>query len=136
MVAPFPSATFGKPAGSGAYQIIQQHPAFESAEPAAAFRRLCSSFEWKPTNTGLQHRPCLAMLAVGDSLLVARFSDTGRDAAGRPHTLRIECLLADREQLDVAWKSLAPGDHPPKLPPGDDLLIIGNPDSYWSATKP
>ena len=135
MVAEFPSAIFGKPPGADAYQIISQHPDFELPEIAGAFRRICNSFEWKPTNNGLQHRPCYGILHTGDATVVAKFCDTGRDTAGRPHTLRIECLLASSDQLDLAWNQLTQaGTAPPPHDDVDELVIIGDPMTFWSAT--
>lgn len=133
MVEEFPSATFGKPSGADAYQIIDQDPAFELPEVASAFRRICSSFEWKPTNNGLQHRPCYGILRTGDTTMLAKFGDTGRDTAGRPHTLRIECLLVGTGQLDPAWKRLTQTETAPPTHDVDTLAIIGDPKTFWSA---
>lgn len=136
MVEDIPSASFGKPDGATAYQIIHQHPAFETPLAATAFRQICNSFEWRPTNTGLQHRPCFGILRAGRSFLLAEFSDSGRDATGRPNTLRIDCLLATQEQFHDAWKHLTSQATPPSLPDDDELVIVGNPDTFWSSTTP
>ena len=135
MVEEYPSAIFGKLAGASAYTIIEQHATFESPEFASAFQRICNSFEWKPNSSGLQHRPCHGVRRVGDGLMLARFRDAGRDTAGRPHTLRIECLIARPDGFQSAWKSLTHGEPSPPLPDGEELVIIGDPETFWSAVE-
>jgi hypothetical protein len=106
MVEGFPSASFGKPPGAGAYQILGQDEAFAAPEIARAFQTICSRFEWKPTRGELVHSPCFAILPTDGAVLIAKYTDAGRDAAGRPHTLRVECLLADLETFARACSTL------------------------------
>ena len=129
MVADFKSASFGKPEGASAYQIIQQDQSFETPEIAKGFRTICTSFEWKPAG-GETHAPCAAILKTANAVLVAQYSDAGRDASGRPHTLRIDCLLADTLTWRQAWEQLS--TLPPPAEPTENLQIFGEPGSYSS----
>jgi hypothetical protein len=125
MVDPLPSASFGKPGGATAYQVIDKHSAFDAPEIARAFRTICTSFEWKPTGGDSIHPPCYATLAVGSSVLIAEYTDAGRDSAGRPHTLLINCLLTSPPDAERAWASLA-GEEIPVPVPTAGLRIIGD----------
>lgn len=129
MVEGFPNASFGKSPGASAYQILAQDEAFVAPAIARAFRKICSRFEWKPTSGELIHAPCYAILPAGGAILVARYTDSGRDAAGRPHTLRVECLLADMDSFARACSILDPGQGSDwKIP--DSFQVIGDRDSY------
>ena len=127
MVAGYPTAVFGKPDGSGSYQIIEQHSAFTQTAVARAFQKICGSFEWRSTESETAHAPCFGILPVEEQFLIAKFVDTGRDITGRPHTLRIECILAD--DCEPAWKNIA-APHPfPDCPP-DVITIIGDQSTF------
>lgn len=126
MVVQLPRASFGKPPGASAYQIISQHAAFESPAAARAFRRIYSSFEWKPTTGETLHPPCLAILPVENFILLARYSDDGRDSIGRPHTLKVDCFLTSPKNFAEAWQTLAPDMATPPIPSPDTLEIIGD----------
>ena len=132
----FPRASFGKPEGAGAYQVIEQHRAYQEPDVARTFRRLCQSFEWRPLPPDHRHPMCYGLLRVdGSRLLVARFEDVGRDLAGRPHTLHIECLIVPTQRLDEAWQLMAPREHQrPPLPPNTDrLMVLGDAATYACA---
>ncbi|MFT5105589.1 MAG: hypothetical protein ACI9UA_001210 [Pseudoalteromonas tetraodonis] len=126
-----PTAVFGKKAGGSAYQVIEQHEAFDAPEITAAFRKICTSFEWKHQSGVATHSSCYGMLRVDDDrFLIATFQDAGRDAAGRPHTLRIDCQLTSAESLRAAWASLTSQELPTPIPASNHLVIIGDPSSY------
>jgi hypothetical protein len=133
MVEELPSAVFSKPQGEIAYRIVYQHRAFESPDLSRVFQRVCNGFEWKPTSSDRQHAPCHGIVSVENRFLLAKFRDIGRDAAGRPHTLRVDCLLTDAEHLESAWKSFTQRETPPPIPAEHELTIVGDTDSFWSA---
>ena len=127
----FPKAVFGKPDGASAYQVIAQDPEFERAEIAAAFEKICTSFEWRPLPAGTTHPPCYGILSTGEAILIARYADAGRDANGRPHALHIECVVVEVGKLELAWRSLA-GNLPVPRVGGDGLQIFGDKTTYFS----
>ncbi len=96
----FPLALYGKPADAssdaGGYRFLVRHPAFDSPPIDRALRRLVAALEWKPASH--RHAPVFGMLREGEATLVARFVDDGRDPNGRPHALRVECVLLHRRK--------------------------------------
>jgi hypothetical protein len=113
-----PLAVYGKPSASddaGGYRFLIRHPAFDRPVIDRALRRLIAALEWKPSPH--RHSPVFGLLGEGDSTLVARFVDAGRDASGRPHALRVECVLLDQRELPGAllceevWAGLPAGSH-------------------------
>jgi hypothetical protein len=110
MVKGLPLAVYGKPletADAGGYRFLVRHAAFDEAEIDAALRRMVTALEWRP---GDAHAPVFGVMRVGVQILTARYLDVGRDATGRPHTLRVECVLSTG-MLDLeGWPDYGAGD--------------------------
>jgi len=130
MVGAFPHASFGKPPGGSAYQILERDEAFEPQEIARAFQRVCSSFEWKSTIGEASHAPCFGLLRCAESILIARYRDDGRDKVGRPHTLKIDCILAAVEDFSKAWNTFTTSVECPAVPQDDLIKVFGNESTY------
>ena len=100
-----PLAIYGKPhlvaaEDAGGYRFLVRHAAFDEVEIDAALRRMVAALEWRP---GDAHAPVFAVMRVGERILTARYLDVGRDATGRPHTLRVECVLSGAMLEPDGW---------------------------------
>lgn len=127
-------AVFGKPATDtlpGGYCFLSRAPEFENPVLDQALRRLVTALEWKPTPDGDPHANVFGTLRVGEVAIIAKFIDAGRDATGRPHSLRVECVLWDKLQT-APPEELVPAGH---WLPGDVIRLIGDTRSFSCASS-
>jgi len=148
-----PFAVYGKPeisGDAGCYRFLVRHPAFDPPALDRALRRCVTALEWKPGSH--RHKPVFGLVREGEETLVARFLDVGRDANGRPHTLRVECVLWSEgecpgELLEGEhWNGIPeaaretavfhPDGKSPSVPPGEPGVIrfFGDRDQFVCAT--
>lgn len=91
----------GEPPGKG-YREWFSHPALSPRRELVESLR--DSFRWH-TDSARKHPPVVVLepLPGGQSVLVVRFLDVGKDSFGRPQTLRMEALLVPAELAASFW---------------------------------
>lgn len=101
----------GEPPGKG-YQEWFSHPDLSPIRELVESLR--SSFRW-PTDSTRKHPPVVVLepLPGGESVLVVRFLDAGKDSFGRPQTLRMEAMLVPAKLAASFWDGSFSADPDP-----------------------
>jgi len=115
-----PAAIFGKEAKASSvprgYEILSQHDSVGS-DWGPDWLKVSGSFQWVPSKSGHTHDPVYLWYPVlsrsTQSVVLIRFLDVGRDANGRPHSLRAEAAfldISDEEMKRTLLSSLLAGN--------------------------
>ena len=75
---------------------------------------LRDSFRWR-TDSSRRHQPVMVFdpIPKTDDVIVARFSDAGKDSFGRPQTLRMEAVLVPASLAGALWDGTFPAKPDP-----------------------
>lgn len=95
------SLSSGEPLGQG-YRTWFFNPALKPY--GEHIESLRDSFRWR-TDSSKRHSPVVVLEPVGEgnSVLVIRFNDAGKDTFGRPQTLRMEAFLVPAGNAAGFW---------------------------------
>jgi len=97
----FPAAYFGRKATAGGnsdqYGLVGKSATFPE-EAMGAFLALVRCVQWKSGPEEPPYKPCFAVWPVGiRGVIVARFSDAGKDQQQRPHSIHVQGAWISRD---------------------------------------